>query len=161
MKIEPITFEQQTAIEEKIEQLKKIKDCSMSPKELADIITERRVSWMLGHTELLEKYETLTPVRKAHNIIFLDYMGRNPDYSKAKRIQPLALRINSHNFCPYLIACEKLDLDTRFVCKEILEPSVREMCRMIHPKLTFMRDYEKGLRPYHPEFCREYIISRF
>ena len=158
MKTKLYTFIEQAAIEEKISQLQKVKNGSMTPKELAAKITERRVNWMIANLHLLEKYSHLPPEEMAHRIICLEHMNINPGHSKVRRIEEGVIRINSYNFCPYLIACRELEMDTRFVCKEIGEPSIIEMCKLINPNLTFLRDYTQ-LRPHFPHFCREYIID--
>ena len=145
------------AVEDKIEQLKDFKNGSLSAKELADSITERRLNWMIGHIDVIYQYNGLPPEEKAHKIIFLEHMDINPEHSEVIRIADNAIRINSYNFCPYPAACNELNLDTRIVCKEIGEPSIREMCKIIHPKLEFIRYYE-DIRPHNPHFCREYIF---
>ncbi len=148
---------EQKAIEEKLEQLRKIKDGTLGPKELADLITKRRISWFEENKKaVLAKYEGLSDEEKAYRIICFDHMKINPDHSKMIRISKNKIRIESCNFCPYLEACKKLGLDTRYVCKEIVEPSIQKMCEMINPRLKFSRNYQK-IRPHHCDFCDEYF----
>jgi len=54
-----------------------------------------------------------------------------------------------------ILACEKLDLDTRLICKEINEYPFNAMSKIIDPNLIFYRNYN-DLRPY-VEFCEGYI----
>jgi hypothetical protein len=126
-------------------------------EELAQRITERRMRWMAERKgELLEKYKHLSPEEQAHRIIFLEHMGIEPSHSVVSRVSENKIRIDSHNFCPYLEACTELGLDTRQVCKEIGEPSIQRMLQHIHPKLRFSRNY-KNIRPHNGEYCEEYI----
>ena len=148
---------EQKAIEEKFEQLKKVKEGRLTPKELADLITQRRARWMEENLEsVLPKYKLLAPEERAYNIIFFDHMKINPAHSRMIRVSPEKIRIESYNFCPYLEACRFLGLDTRQVCKEIGEPSMQRVCEMVHPGLRFSRNYE-NIRPQNSSFCEEYI----
>jgi len=114
-----ISESEQKAIEEKLEQLKKVKDGTLTPQELADLITQRRVLWFEENKNaVLSKYHGLPDEEKAYRIIFFDHMKINPEYSKMARLDKGKIRAESYNFCPYLEACRKLGLDTRFVCME-------------------------------------------
>ncbi len=150
------TQEQQKAIEEKIEQLQKIIDRTLSPQGLADLITKRRVEWIRkNRKEMLAKYDKLNPEEQTYRILCFDHMRINPEHIKMTRISPTKIRIDSYNPCPYLEACNQLDLDTRFVCKKIGEPSVQRFCEIINPDIKFSRNYQ-NLRPHTP-FCEEYF----
>lgn len=148
---------EQEAIEEKLNQLRNVIDGSMSSKELADLITQRRVLWLEENINILNmKYRGLSDEEKAYRIIFLDHMRINPEYSEISSPSIGRIKIESYNFCPYLEACKILGLDTRHVCREIGEPSIQKVCELINPKLKFGRNYQK-IRPYNPFFCEEYI----
>lgn len=148
---------EQNAIEEKLIQLRNVKQEILSPYDAAFFITQRRVEWIEEHLDnLLEKYDGMKPEEQAYRIIFFDHMRINPDHSKMVRVSPTKIKIKSYNFCPYLEACKQLKLDTRFVCKEIGEPSIHEILKRINPNLRFSRNYKK-IRPYNKEFCEEYI----
>ena len=148
---------EQKAVEEKIEQLKKVKEGFLTSQELASLITQRRVSWFEENKEfILSKYKRLSDEEKAYNIIFLEHMRINPEHSKMTRIDDGKIRIESYNFCPYLEACKKLNLDTRFVCREIGEPSIQQMCDLVNPNLKFSRNYQ-SIRPHNCNFCEEYF----
>jgi len=148
---------EQQAIEEKISQLKKFKEGILSSQELAGLITQRRVRWIKERLEeMLVRYKCLNPEEQAHRIIFFDHMKINPEHSKMIRVSPNKIRIESYNFCPYLEACKELDLETRFICKDIGEPSIQEMASIIHPSLKFSRNYE-NIMPYNSLHCEEYI----
>jgi len=152
-----ISESEQKAIEEKLEQLRKVKDGTLTPQELADLITQRRVLWFEENKNtVLSKYHGLPDEEKAYRIIFFDHMKINPEYSKMARLDKGKIRVESYNFCPYLEACRKLGLDTRFVCKEIGEPSIQEVCKLINSNLKFRRNYQ-NIRPHNCNFCEEYF----
>ena len=128
----------------------------MSSKELATLITRKRVSWFEQNMNIaLGKYEGMPVEEKAYRIVCFDEMGINPKHSKMIRDGERKIRFESRNFCPYLIACQELGLYTRYVCKEIVEPSIQAVCEMINPDLRFSRNYQ-NIRP-HSDFCEEYI----
>ena len=148
---------EQKAIEEKLEQLRKVKEGTLSPQELADLITQRRVGWIRENLdEMLVKYEGLSPEEQAYRIVFFDHMKINPEHSKMARVSPTKIKVESYNFCPYLQACSRLGLDTRFVCGDIGEPSIQAMMEMINPNLRFSRNYV-NIRPHNGAFCEEYV----
>jgi len=62
---------------------------------------------------------------------------------------------NLSNFYPYFEACEKLSVDTKYVYKEIGEPSVQKTCTIINPNLKCSRNYQ-NIRLYC-DFYEEYI----
>ncbi len=148
---------EQKAIEEKLGQLRKVKEGNLSPQGLANLITQRRVGWIQEFLdETLTKYKRLNPEEQAYRIIFLDHMKINPEHSKVVRVSPTKIRVESYNFCPYLQACSQLGFDTRIICKEIGESSIQAMMNFINPNLKFSRNYE-DIRPYNKDFCEEYI----
>lgn len=147
----------QKAINEKTNQIKKVCDGLCTYAELADIITERRVSWLKANlNKMLKKYKDLPPEEQAWHIIYFDHMKIEPKHSKMTRISSKKIRIDSYNFCPYLEAVKKLKLDTKIICKKVGEPSIQKMCEMIHPKLKFSRNYN-NIRPKNKKYCEEYI----
>jgi hypothetical protein len=148
--------EHKKSIEKRIRQLTEIENGMSSPEKLSDFITQIRVSWFeRNRNMLLQKYEGLPEVEKAYNIIFIENMGIPAKDSKVVKINNNKIMIESRNFCPYLEACKILGLDTRYVCKVIVEPSIQKVCKAINSKLDFNRNYER-LRP-HIDFCEEYI----
>lgn len=145
------------AINEKYEQLKSVKQEKLSFQELIDLITERRVNWIKEHLdEMRIKYADLTPEEQAYRIVFFEHMKINPEHSRMIRVSQNKIRIESYNFCPYLIACNHLVLDTRHICKLIGEPSVQKMIEVINPNLKFSRNYD-NIRPHNKDYCEEYI----
>jgi len=145
---------EQEAIQEKLEQLRQVKEGILTHQELANLITQRRVKWIKEHLkEMLLKYKGLSPEGQAYRIIYFDHMGINPEHSKMVRVSPTKIKIKSNNFCPYLEACQKLSLDTKTVCKEIGEQSIKKMIELINPNLKFSRNYA-NIRP-HNGVCEE------
>jgi hypothetical protein len=144
------------AILEKYYQLRSVKQGMCSAEELANQITERRVEWISKNLRRKKIYSGKPLLELAYDVIFLDHMKINPDHSHTQLISENKLIITSENFCPYLEACRMLGLDTRYVCREIGEPSIQEMLRIIDPKLRFSRNYQ-NIRPYNRNFCEEYI----
>lgn len=143
------------AINEKLEQLIKVREGKLSAQELSDLITKRRVEWIEKHLdEMMEKYKGLSPEERAYRIVFLEHMKINPEHLKIIKVKN-KIEIHSYNFCPYLEACNLLNMDTKFVCKKINESSVEEMIAKIYPNLKFSRNYE-NIRP-HAVYCEEYI----
>ena len=71
------------------------------------------------------------------------------------KIWDSSIKVECRNFCPYLEACQRLEIDTRFICKEVGEPSIKSFFNAINPKLNFSRDYEK-IRPY-ADYCLEFL----
>jgi transposase len=119
--------------------------------------TERRVTWIQEHLdEMLAKYDGLSPEKQAYRIVFFDHMRINPEHSKMVRVFPRKIKIESYNFCPYLEASKQLGLETKFVCKEIGEPSIQEIIGRVNPNLRFSRNYQ-NIRPYNGAFCEEYV----
>ena len=148
---------EQKAINEKLEQLKKVSEGVLSHSELADIIMKRRINWIKNSLEkMLKKYANLPPEEQAYRIIFLDHMKINPKHSKMTRISKTKIRIKSYNFCPYFEASNQLNLDTKCICKDVGEPSIQKMCKIIHSKLRFSRNYD-NIRPNNSEYCEEFI----
>jgi len=148
---------EQKAIEEKVEQLKRIKAGTLSVQELVSLIVQRRLNWLKENLErLLKKYAHLDDLEKAHMIIGFENMKIDQTKQKITRISRTKIRIDSYNFCPYLEACKILGLDTRFVCKEIMEKSTQIVLEAINPRIGFSRNYQ-NIRPYNPDYCEEYL----
>lgn len=153
---------EEKAIKEKIEQLLEIKYGVRLSLDLAASITQKRVNWIKKNknlVEMLEKYKGLNVIEQAYNIIFFDYMKINPKHLKMSYISENKISIDSYNPCPYLEACKTLELDTKNICKVILEPPINEMIKIINPNLRFTRNYD-NIRPYNKDFCEEHIFLK-
>lgn len=151
------TNAQREAIGKKVEQLIRIKKGILSPQELAAFTGRKRVGWLKKNLKrLLKKYAHLDDLEKAFVILCFEYLKIDPRKQKLTRISPTKLRIDSYNFCPYLEACKLIGLDTRFICKEVLESSTQAALEVINPKIKFSRNYE-NMRPHNPDYCEEYL----
>jgi len=103
---------QEAAIKEKLGQLEKIKDGTLSREELAKMITERRDGWLNDNfDEMMEKYLNYPIAEKAYRIVFLEHMKINPQDSDIYKNNTREIKIYSKNFCPYLVACNQLELE--------------------------------------------------
>ena len=157
MKKSVFTETEQKAIQEKVGQLKRIKDGTLSVQELVNLIVQRRLNWLKENLRrLLKKYAHLDDLEKAHMIIGFENMKIDQTKQKITRVSSTKIRIDSYNFCPYLEACKILGLDTRFVCKEIMETSTQTVLEAINPRIKFSRNYQ-NIRPYNPAYCEEYL----
>ena len=150
--IEIFTQKQEKAIKEKVEQLRKVKEGILLPKELANMITQRRLNW-LNHNEHLLRDGLISP-EEAYKLLIYHHMKVEEGIT-IRKISNNLMMAEARNFCPYLEACQRLEMDTKFVCKEIGEPSIIAFMEEISPKLHFFRDYSK-IRPYS-DHCLEFV----
>ena len=87
--------------------------------------------------------------------LFLTKLGISPDDAPVVKKDDNNIVIHSKNFCPTLEACQILNLDTRFVCRNYTEKATNELIRQLHPSLSFSRNYNK-IRPFS-KYCEEMI----
>ncbi len=147
--------EEQKEIVKKTNLLEKVKNGDLTLRELAELHIKKRVSWFMDNKDaVLTKYIGLPDEEKAYKIIYFDYMKINPKHCNVIKLGEGKIKIESHNFCPYLEVCKKLGLDTKLVCKES-ESSIQQICKLINPNMKFRRNYE-NIRPY-VNFCEEYF----
>ena len=144
------TFTQEKAVEDKKKQLQKIIDGTLSPKELASMITDRRLNWLEENRHLLNGKCTL---EEAYRLMIYYHMKVEDGISISRNGS--LLKIKCMNFCPYLEASRILGLDTRFVCREIGEPSLKAFFNAINSRFHFGRDYSQ-IRPYS-DYCLEVL----
>ncbi|MBS7637182.1 hypothetical protein KEJ37_07660 [Candidatus Bathyarchaeota archaeon] len=64
----------------------------------------------------------------------------------------------SRNSCPILWLALRLNLDTRWVCREVSEPVCKYVLKRMNKALVFKRNYSH-IRPYR-ESCEERIYLR-
>jgi len=121
---------------------------------LAEDLSKKRSRWYAGHGHSL--VTDGEDILKAAYRVFLQKLGISEDQAPIVRCDETYLILHSNNFCPTLEACKLLGLETRFVCKHLTEKPTTDLIRQIHPKLRFMRNYER-LRP-HSDYCEEMII---
>lgn len=143
---------ERNAIENKKQLFQKIIEGSMSTKELIGIITNKRLGWLKNNMHLLRK--DLPLEEAAYRLIVYDYMKVDGGIL-IKRVSKHIIETECRNFCPYLEACNELGLDTKKICKEILEPPAVAVLKKIDPKINFSRDYSH-VRPYS-DYCLEFV----
>lgn len=152
MLVREYTPKEQRALEEKVALLQKIKDGELSMEEAAELITSRILGWLRDNIHLLNKNQPL-PLA-AYQLLVHRHMKIYRGITM-QMIKPTLMRAEAENFCPYLEACNMLDMDTREVCKEIGEPSIVAFMQEINPRLHFSRDYSH-IRP-HSKYCLEFV----
>lgn len=147
-----LTPRQREAVEEKKRQLQQVVEGGLSVQELAEQITKRRLKWLEENRHLLR--EDLPLPEAAFRLIVHEHMNVREGI-EMEMVSDNLLKAENRNFCPYLEACRELGLDTKYVCKEIGEPSLVAFFQKINPRLHFSRDYDK-IRPHH-DCCVEYV----
>lgn len=141
-------------IQEKMQQLE---DCQGNYSLLDTQLLQKRLSWYRENRDRLNRTGTL--VRQAREMVLINYM--HLDSKKDVPIyyeDPTKITWRSFNFCPILVACQRLGLDTRVVCKQGAEKSVQILISQLNPSLVFSRNYDL-LRPYG-FYCEETIELR-
>jgi tRNA(Arg) A34 adenosine deaminase TadA len=126
-------------------------------KSLRDIekaVTEKRLNWWENHANL-KKRRPVTP-RDAFESLFFDYMGLKMEDLPILSESENEITWASQNPCPTLIACQRLNLDTRQICRQAYEKSTQAFISQLDPELRFVRSYTE-IRP-HAAICRESII---
>ncbi len=114
---------------------------------------QRSLAWYKANKDKFTLEGSLP--RQAYTLVLLKYMGINPEEVPVVYENERQIIWHSFNFCPYLEACKRLNLDTRVVCKEAYEKSVQVLISCFHPNLKFSRNYSK-IRPYK-DYCEEII----
>ena len=88
-------------------------------------------------------------------LLLLERFGISPKEAPITEKTNKNIVFHSMNFCPTLVACRILGLDTRYICKKLNEISTDTLLKQIDSRLNFSRNY-KNLRPYS-EYCEEMI----
>ena len=123
-------------------------------KAFAEILSEKRLQWYnrKHHSNIVNGKNIVITAYQ----MLLQKLNITKDQAPIVRIDDHEIIFHSKNFCPTLEACNILGLDTRFVCKHLTEKPTTDLIRKIHPKLRFIRNYQK-LRPY-ADYCEEMIV---
>jgi len=123
-------------------------------KKLAHEKSADRLQWFKEHYS-----QTMTcsasPIDDAYQL-FLARLGITAEEAPIVHRSENRIIIHSKNFCPTLEACRILNMDTKFVCRDLTEDPTTELIRQLHPRLRFYRNHEK-LRPYSA-YCEEMIV---
>jgi hypothetical protein len=110
--------------------------------------------WFKDNLSLITNLEG-SELEKAYRLLLLK-LGITEEEAPIVRKNKNAIIFHSRNFCPSLEACMILGLDTRIICRSVLERSTDALIKKINPLLQFSRNYEK-IRPYSP-YCEEMIL---
>lgn len=122
-------------------------------KLLSDELTQKRKDWFIKYGNGIIDTNKST-LENAYGV-FLNKLCINESEASVVEKQENKIIIHSKNFCPTLEACKILNLDTRYICKNLNEEATDLLLKEINPDLTFSRNYEK-LRPYS-KYCEEEI----
>ena len=123
-------------------------------QQLARDLSEKRLRWYSKNRSPVDGSNE--KILDTAYRVFLKKLGVPRDQAQIVHRDEVSLVLHSSNFCPTLEACKILDLDTRYICRQLTEKPTTELLRQVHPKLRFARRYEK-LRPYC-SYCEEMII---
>lgn len=135
--------------------IKQLKDIDSDKAKMLSIeISQKRKDWFknTGFSLINENNNTLENAYK----IFLKKLGISSIEAPVIERSENKLVIHSKNFCPTLEACKILNLDTRYICKEINEKAMDALLKEIDPRLNFTRNYD-NLRPFSG-YCEEEIF---
>ena len=121
---------------------------------LEEELLTKRLRWFDENKDWIAEKLSGSPIEKAYQLMLLK-LEIDEDEACVVEKTSTSLILHSKNFCPIIDACDKLDLDTRVVCKRIFEKPMEELLRKINPRIRFSRNYEK-IRP-HTAYCEEII----
>jgi tRNA(adenine34) deaminase len=116
---------------------------------------EKRMTWWDAAYGAASRNVGATP-RLAFETLFFEYMGLTPADLPILHEDGTEIVWESRNPCPTLQACQRLNLDTRTVCREAYEKSTQAFVSRLDPQLRFFRDYTQ-IRPV-ADHCRERIV---
>ena len=119
-----------------------------------ELLTKRK-EWFFDNKSRIDKLKG-SEVEKAYKLLLMK-LNINEEEAPIINISENKLVFHSKNFCASLEACNILNLDTRFICKEIFEKPTEEFIKILNPKLRFSRNYS-SIRPY-ADYCEEIIFK--
>lgn len=144
-------------VTEEVNRLRPIKDGIEGALEKArNEIINRRLERFERNKDKLKNNESI--IEKAYELILEYDMGIDLRFSRIVEKKNNFWLIHSFNYCPILMACELLTLPTTFICKELYEPSIQEVCKLIDKNLMFTRNYNK-IRPDY-NYCEEMFLLK-
>ena len=115
-------------------------------------VIAKRTAWLDQNLPTVER--SADPVDDAYRIFYEVYLGISaPRDGEIVERAPGRMVTRWWNPCPVLDVCEKLDLDTRVVCKKAYHLPVQVFLSRIDSRLRFERNYE-ALRP-DSSYCEE------
>jgi hypothetical protein len=121
---------------------------------LEKCVIDKRKAWLEKNLSGFKK--TNEPVWDGYQLFYKIYLGiEAPKDGEIAEQSDQHITIRWWNSCPTLVACEKLGLDTKQICKKAYHKPVQEFLMQLNPDLRFGRNYD-CIRPYAP-YCEETI----
>jgi hypothetical protein len=122
-------------------------------KILEDLVADKRLDWL--NERRIAPEADANAVQRAFTLFYRQYLGARDEELEIVERKPDRITVRCRNPCPTLEACEKLGMDTRYVCRAVYERPTQAFFSRIHPRLRFARNYDR-IRP-HAQFCEETI----
>lgn len=113
----------------------------------------KRIAWYQG-ADLAGARGSHDSLETAYRVLLLK-LGIGEQQAPIRQRTEAEIRFHSRNWCPTLEACRILGLETARVCRLSNETSTDALIKMVDPRLTFTRNYER-MRPGH-DYCEEII----
>lgn len=123
--------------------------------EIERLVANKRIDWLERNAGNIRLDPNPSP-RQVYELLFRDYMGLSLDELPVVCESDDEVVWRSSNHCPTLLACQRLGLDTRMVCKAVYEKSTQAFVSWVDPQLRFLRSYDL-IRP-HADHCLERIV---
>ncbi|MBN2322926.1 MAG: hypothetical protein JXQ30_04265 [Spirochaetes bacterium] len=123
---------------------------------IRDALSISRLQWMEENAEILSSIQG-DPLEKAYRVI-LYKIGIEEHEAPVAFRDETKLVFHSINSCPTLTACMALGLDTRRICRTVLEPPTDLLVKRVDENLSFGRNYDV-IRP-QSAYCEEIISFR-
>ncbi len=145
------TAEQEKLIQREIERLQNTDEAALDALNEDSVL--RRTAWFSDNCASFD-FLSGDPLEAGYSLLLARFSISPAEAPIVVRTEQ-KIAFHSQNFCPTLEACRRLGLDTRLVCKRLNEQATDALVKLVHPRLTFSRNYE-CLRPYAP-YCEEMI----
>lgn len=113
----------------------------------------KRIAWFKD-ADLAQARGNHDALETAYRVLLLKLGIREQQAPISLRTEA-EIRFHSRNWCPTLEACRILGLETARVCRLYNESSMDALIKMVDPRLTFSRNYQR-MRPGH-DYCEEII----
>ena len=121
--------------------------------QIQDSICAKRLQWLKENGPLLSLLKG-DDLEKAYRLVLLK-IGIEQQDAPVVFKDGSKLVFHSKNSCPSLAACMALGLDTRVICRKVLEKPTDLLVKSVNQALQFSRNYA-CIRPY-ASYCEEII----
>jgi tRNA(adenine34) deaminase len=120
---------------------------------IRDVLCIKRLQWVEDNAAILVSLKG-DDLERAYKLILykigIDEQEAPVAFKNERRIV-----FHSKNQCPMLTACMALGLDTRKICRRVLEIPTDILVKQVNEELRFSRNYNT-IRPYS-SYCEEVI----